>query len=140
MNWGYKIVVAFICFAAFIGYMVVRAFQENFDLVAEDYYAQEISYQDKLNKLSNAAEDDKTVMVRQVGGEIELTFPENAKGKIHFYHPSRKLFDKTYDINLSNEYVQLVKKSDLVPGSYRVNITWNSDKEEYYQQTKIYIQ
>ena len=33
MNWGNRIVVAFVCFAAFIGYMVVRAFQEDFDLV-----------------------------------------------------------------------------------------------------------
>lgn len=140
MNWGNKIVIAFICFAAFIGYMVVKAFQEDFDLVAEDYYAQEINYQQKLNKLSNAAEGNKEVIVKQVGEVIELTFPEQATGEIHFYHPSRKIFDRKYAIDLSKENVHSVMKSELVPGSYRVNITWNSDQKDFYQQSSIYIQ
>lgn len=140
MNWGHKIVIAFILFAAFIGYMVVRAFQEDFDLVSEDYYAQEINYQQKLNKLSNAAEAGKSVLVKQKGGEVLLTFPDKeASGSIHFYHPSRKIFDRTFEIALTNQ-IQKIKRSDLVAGSYRVNITWSTDNKEYYQQSTIYIQ
>ena len=140
MNWGNRIVLVFICFAAFIGYMVVRAFQEDFDLVAEDYYAQEINYQHKLNKLSNAAEDDIYVRVMQGDDKVSFTFPDEAKGNIHFYHPSRKLFDRMYTIDLSEDHVQSVSKSELIPGSYRVYISWNSNGQEYYQQTSIYIQ
>ena len=91
MNWGNKIVLSFILFATFIGYMVVKAFQEDFDLVAEDYYAQEINYQNKLNKLSNTADAGKEIKVKQIGGEILVTFPDqDVTGSIHFYHPSRK--------------------------------------------------
>lgn len=140
MNWGNRIVLAFICFAAFIGYMVVKAFQEDFDLVAEDYYAQEINYQDKLNKLSNTAEDGLKVIVKQKGEEVILEFPDQASGKIDFYHPSRKMFDRSFDIKLSDENTQRIAKSDLVPGSYRVNISWRSGEEDYYQQSSIYIQ
>ncbi|WP_436516612.1 FixH family protein [Ekhidna sp. To15] len=140
MNWGHKIVIAFVLFGAFIGYMVVRAFQEDFDLVAEDYYAQEINYQQKLNKLSNTAEAGKSVLVKQKGGEVILTFPdEAASGNIHFYHPSRKIFDRTFEISLIDQ-VQKIKRSELVAGSYRVNITWNTDNQEFYQQSSIYIQ
>ncbi|MEP1032251.1 FixH family protein [Ekhidna sp.] len=140
MNWGHKIVLAFILFAAFIGYMVVRAFQEDFDLVAEDYYAQEINYQQKLNKLSNTAEDGKSVVVKQKAGEILLTFPDEiATGNIHFYHPSRKIFDRTFEISLT-DYKQKIERSELVAGSYRVNITWRSNDTDYYQQSSIYIQ
>lgn len=140
MNWGNRIVVVFICFAAFIGYMVVRAFQEDFDLVAEDYYAQEIGYQSKLNKLSNASRDSVSVGIHQQKGDVYLEFPRLATGKIHFYHPSRKMFDRTFDIQLDKSNLQRIAKSDLVPGNYRVNISWNTDSKEYYQQTNIYIQ
>lgn len=140
MNWGNSIVLAFVLFAAFIGYMVVRAFQEDFDLVAEDYYAQEINYQQKLNQLSNAASDDKSVLVKQHGDEIRVTFPDAATGKIYFYHPSKKLFDRTFDIDLSATNEQVIAKSDLVPGNYRVNITWKSDAMDYHQKTTIYLQ
>lgn len=140
MNWGHKIVVAFILFAAFIGYMVVKAFQQDIDLVAEDYYAQEINYQQKLNKLSNTAEAGKSVAVKQKGGEVLLTFPDNeATGSIHFYHPSRKIFDRTFDISLTDR-LQKIDRSELVAGSYRVNITWKTGDEDYYQQSSIYIQ
>lgn len=140
MNWGHKIVIAFVLFGAFIGYMVVRAFQEDFDLVAEDYYAQEINYQQKLNKLSNAAEAGKSVLVKQKGREVILTFPDvEATGNIHFYHPSRKIFDRTFEISLEDQ-VQKINRSELVAGSYRVNITWKTNNEDFYQQSTIYIQ
>lgn len=140
MNWGHKIVLAFICFAAFIGYMVVKAFQQNIDLVADDYYAQEINYQQKLNKLANTAEAGKSVIVKQRGNKILLTFPDDeVSGSIHFYHPSRKIFDRTFDISLTNK-TQQIDRSELVAGSYRVNITWNSESQDFYQQSSIYIQ
>ena len=47
MNWGNRIILVFVCFIAFILSMVTRAFQQDFDLVAEDYYAQELNYQKK---------------------------------------------------------------------------------------------
>ncbi len=141
MNWGNKIVLAFILFATFIGYMVVKAFQEDFDLVAEDYYAQEINYQQKLNKLANAAESQKTVLVKQKGNVIVLTFPDGeTQGNIHFYHPSRKIFDREFDIKLSESNVQEIDRSELIAGSYRVNITWKTGEKDYFQQSSIYIQ
>lgn len=140
MNWGNRIVLAFICFAAFIGYMVVRAFQEDFDLVAEDYYAQEINYQQKLKQLFNSASLEEQVSVKQGVNEIQFTFPKTAEGEIYFYHPSRELFDKKFDIKTTSEGLQSISKEDLVPGNYRINISWTNDKKEYFQQSKIFIQ
>ena len=140
MNWGNKIVVAFVLFASFIGYMVFRAFQEDFDLVAEDYYAQEINYQQKLDKLSNAAINGKQILVEQTAELVRFQFPGQANGKIEFYHPSRKIFDRTFDIQLADDGSQLISKEELVPGNYRINITWSSNGEEYLQQKTFYIQ
>lgn len=140
MNWGNKIALAFLCFAAFIGYMVVKAFQEDFDLVAEDYYAQEINYQQKLEKLANTESSGKHVTIAQQQDRLVIHFPDKeATGTIHFYHPSRKQFDKLFDIALVKG-TQTVAKKDLIPGNYRVNINWQAGGKAFLQESKIFIQ
>ncbi|MEM6736616.1 MAG: FixH family protein [Bacteroidota bacterium] len=139
MNWGNSIAVAFVLFASFIGYMVVKAFQEDFDLVTEDYYAQEINYQNKLVKLANAESFGKVVVIKQETKKLLLTFPDHqAKGTIQFYHPSREIFDKTFQITLKNGS-QIIDKEDLVPGNYRININWKEGDTQFLQESKILI-
>ena len=142
MNWGKSIFLSFVLFAAFILFMVVRAFQEDFDLVAEDYYAQEINYQNKLEQKANLADLDEKILLKQVDQSVTLTFPpgQNPEGEIHFYHPSRKMFDKKIPISIGAENTQTIDRTHLIAGQYRVNITWKSEGEEYFQQEKIFIQ
>ena len=142
MHWGHKVTLAFVLFAAFILYMVVRAFQLDIDLVSDDYYAQEIKHQDKMQQMANFNALGDKVQVNQQGNEIVLTFPDQggATGQIQFYHPSRQLFDKFYEIDLDEKGQQIVDRKDLVPGRYRVNITWKSNGKDFYQQEKIYVQ
>ncbi|MEM6641881.1 MAG: FixH family protein [Bacteroidota bacterium] len=139
MNWGNKIALVFVCFASFIGYMVVRAFKEDFDLVAEDYYAREIQYESKLLKLANTQSKGKKVDISQTKDQVVLKFSNaTANGTIQFYHPSRKMFDKTYEIQLQNS-MQLIPKSALVSGHYRINVSWEVGDQEYLQESKIFI-
>ncbi|MEP5610795.1 MAG: FixH family protein [Cyclobacteriaceae bacterium] len=142
MNWGNRIVLVFVLFAAFILYMVVQAFNQNYDLVAEDYYAQEINYQQKLDQKTNLEKLEKRVSVSMEKKSIILSFPMDQKpiGEIYFYHPSRKLFDQRVAISMDSENRQIVDRAGLTPGNYRVNITWESEGKEYFQQEKIYIQ
>ena len=142
MNWGNRIVLVFVLFAAFILYMVVQAFNQNYDLVAEDYYAQEINYQQKLDQKTNLEKLEKRVSVSMEKQSVVLSFPSDQKptGEIYFYHPSQKLFDQKIAISMDSQNRQFVDRSDLIAGNYRVNITWKSDGKEYFQQEKIYLQ
>jgi hypothetical protein len=142
MNWGHKIALSFILFAAFIMYMVVRAFQEDIDLVSEDYYAQEIKHEDKMRQIANFNELETQVELKQLADQISFTFPKQseASGQIHFYHTSRKIFDKSYAIGLDENFQQRISKSDLAQGSYRVKITWLADGKEYFQQHQLFVQ
>lgn len=142
MNWGNRIVVAFVLFAAFILYMVVRAFQQDFDLVADDYYAQEINYQQKLVQKANLENLVTKVLLVQGKESITMTFPEGHEpnGEVHFYHPSTELFDQKVPINTDAANQQEFGKDSLITGSYRINITWESDGKEYFQQEQVFIQ
>jgi hypothetical protein len=142
MNWGNSIVIVFVLFATFILYMVVRAFQEDFDLVTEDYYAQELNYQDKLEQKSNWEQLVTKVKVSLADDQIKLTFPEDhtPSGEIQFYHPSHKALDRTFTIQTNQVNAQIMSQEELIKGQYRINITWKSEGVEYFQQEKIYIQ
>ena len=142
MNWGHKITLSFIAFAAFIIYMVVGAFRQNVDLVTDDYYAQEIAYEAKMIKKANFNKlESKPKVVANKGG-ISLDFFENKveNGSVYFYHPSREIFDQTIDLKLDDKGRQNIPRGNLVAGLYRINLQWTSDGKEYFHQETIFIQ
>ena len=51
---GHAITIVFISFTVYILSFVYRSFTNEVDLVAEDYYAQEIAYQDRIDHIANA--------------------------------------------------------------------------------------
>lgn len=56
MNWGKSIMWVFIAFASGMMYLVYRATQTQFDLVEDDYYEQELAFQDQINQTQRAVE------------------------------------------------------------------------------------
>jgi hypothetical protein len=56
MSWGTKIAFLYLSFATMIGVMVYKSVTQSVDLVAPNYYEQELKYQDKIdgiNKIRN---------------------------------------------------------------------------------------
>ena len=94
-NWGHGIVVAFVLFCTFVVSIVVRAFQEDFDLVSETYYQDEIAYQDRIDSKANLKASGQELAINQNDSQVVMTFPEEfsaANGTVKFYYPSRALF------------------------------------------------
>ena len=54
MSWGWKIVVLYGLFVMMTLSMVFYFMGHDVDLVAKDYYRQEIEYQDQIDKIENA--------------------------------------------------------------------------------------
>ncbi|MBK7086384.1 MAG: FixH family protein [Flavobacteriales bacterium] len=49
MNWGKGLAIAMIAFAGMLAYFLVLAAQNPEPLIAEDYYEQELKYQDRID-------------------------------------------------------------------------------------------
>jgi hypothetical protein len=64
MNWGNKLVVVFIAFALFMGYMVYRALSTKYDLVSKDYYKDELRYQERIDGVKNAVALDSVTIAK----------------------------------------------------------------------------
>jgi hypothetical protein len=53
INWGTSIFIAFVCFISFIMYFVITMSTDSaykHDLVIEDYYGQELQFQNDIDK------------------------------------------------------------------------------------------
>jgi hypothetical protein len=143
MSWGTKIAVLYIGFVAMIVLLIARTTRENVDLVTEDYYQQELQYQDRIDQRTAATASGMQPEVTITGSHIEITFPGNTAGKsctgtIQFYRPSDAAKDFTVPVATDSNRVQLVDLSLLEQGLYQLKFAWTSD-QQYYSETQLYV-
>ena len=143
MNWGYRIVLVFVLFITFIVSMVVYISTKGADLVAEDYYMQEVNYQDIIDAKSNSVALKEQVKIQQDAQQVVVYFPksvgDNIEGTIHFYHPQHTEKDAVENIRLSSQKVQSINKSKLVKGNYTVKLYWKEGNKSYYIEKSCYV-
>jgi hypothetical protein len=97
MSWGYRITFLYLGFVGIIITLVTISSQNKEELVAKDYYAQELLYQNKLNAINNEKQLDKSITHEVTDASIILTSPfEKSKGTIQFFCPSDSKNDKSY--------------------------------------------
>ena len=101
INWGTGIVIAFVAFISFIMYFIITMSTDakyDFDLVTEDYYGQELEFQEDLNKEEHSKTLKTNITWKKTEDGINLVFPKdidfkNIEGKVFLYRPSNKQFD-----------------------------------------------
>lgn len=144
MNWGWKIVLAFSLFGVFIGYLVFRSFQTNIDLVADDYYQQELAYQQRIDQLANSRSLAQPLTFAQRGQQLVVQFPGNltdaVTGEIQLFRPSDARDDRLFMIALDSQQQQVIATDRLVKGHYKIRVNWTSGDEAYYTEEAIFIQ
>ena len=140
MNWGKKIAIFYTVFAVSMLSAVIFASMQSFHLVSEDYYAEEIAYEKRIQEIKNVQELDGQVEVQQISeSEFSFRFPPSAQkaiGVIQFYRPSDAELDQTFPIKLADGK-QLISVDELVGGNWQVQIRWAMDGKAYYQELDL---
>ena len=141
MNWGWKIVVLYSAFVIMTLAMVIYFMGHKVDLVAEDYYKQEIEYQNQMDKISNANSLKEPIGFEYFRSDrtIKLSFPQvhieqKLKGKIHFYRPANADEDKEYELQPDSSGEQIISVGSLNRGLWKIKIAWNSGGKEYFDE------
>ena len=143
-NWGTGIVLAFIGFIAFIMYFIVSMNIDDkydHDLVSEDYYADELHYQNDINKLKNSKDLESNISYQKNNDGLLIKFPKNIdykqiKGKVFLYRPSNKQLDFEAAISLSNPYL-LIPDKRLVDGRWNIKVDWQYKGKSYLFKESI---
>ena len=138
MNWGHKITIGFTVFVIFIIGMVTISMQTDYFLVEQNYYEEEIAFQDKINSQKNGNEWNATISIQELGEFIEISF-ENAEllqsGNITFFRPSNADLDFSFPITESLKY----PTAQMLPGKWIVHLKWQFEDKQYVRQQTLFI-
>ena len=144
MGWGYRIAILTMGFVCFMTFLVVSAVRQDFDLVAEDYYSKEIAFQSQIEKQKNQLLFKDSLSCIVSDSMIIIKFPhelngKKIEGKIYFFRPSDARKDLVKIVAPSAQGLQLIEKSLLSKGMYRVQFDYASEGKEYYCEKTIMI-
>jgi nitrogen fixation protein FixH len=143
MNFGHKIIIAFILFISLIGFLAYRSIQEKIDLVAENYYEQEINFQNKIDEAINFKAISDNVIINENSENLSITFinelkNKTIKGELEFYNPSDKSKDLRFPFEYNGNKV-IVNKKLLAKGRYQMKLEFSFDGEHFFTEKNIMV-
>lgn len=144
INWGVGVVIAFVAFITFILSFVYLMFTDEkyeYDLVVEEYYKQEVGFQEELNAERDANALAQNVVITSSRDGVLVRFPVEEgtlkiDGLISFYRPSSKGLDFTREI-LIEDREMFIPREFLVQGRWDISVRWSYDGEDYITREKI---
>lgn len=142
-NWGYKIAAFYITFVIGMMYLVIRASQQEVDLVTPDYYAQELKYQDRIDELNRAASLSTTIQCSIEHDVITVVFPPEFTGKkitgqALVYCASNKSNDINSNISVTDGQLK-ISVPEKNSGIHEVQVSWEAEGLKYYSAKTIFI-
>ncbi len=145
INWGTGIAIAMISFMLFILSFVYKTFTNSkYDhhLVTENYYKDEINYQQEIDAVTKANALSSKIQLKTTETGVEITFPtelkeKNIVGKVKFIRSADDKLDFSVPISLENGNM-FISDAKLVKGIYIVNISWKMDDKAYLFKDNFY--
>jgi hypothetical protein len=140
MSWGKGIVIAFIAFGLFIGALVTVCVRQDISLVSKNYYAEELMYQEQIDRLNNAAAltERPSMVIR--AGKLEVWFEgfeRLEEGELVLTRPSDPRYDAKFTVNAGSDAVRVFDLSTYPNGLYNTALRWKMDGKEFLFQESI---
>lgn len=145
MNWGNKILIVFILFGSMISYMVYRCMKTPVNLVSEQYYKDELAYQNVIDGTRMANTLSSAVKLSHVDGAIRISLPaemngRTVKGTIIFYCPSNSGLDRSLPLRMDEKGQQEIVPGAVPNGHFVVKLSWESSGVQYFNEQPFVIQ
>ncbi|RMZ60596.1 nitrogen fixation protein FixH [Chryseobacterium nematophagum] len=137
-SWGHGVVIALFAFIIFILSMLFLFpnGQKNSEMVTDNYYEEELQYQDVIDAKKRADNLLEKPIYSQDSNGIRITFPKdynNSNTTVKFV--LNRTDDQNLDIKRSEQLDS--KQSFLIPakvlklGNYTLRLNWTKDKTDY---------
>ncbi|MBK7148695.1 MAG: FixH family protein [Bacteroidetes bacterium] len=143
LNWGWRIAGVYLSFVVFIIYMVYRSVNMKTELVTADYYAEELNYQEHINKLNLTQKLSEQLAITVQDEKLTLSFPKEVAGQsikadIYFYCPSNSKNDYRTSCRTAAGICE-VNTTEVKKGGYKVKVNWSAAGADYYNENFINI-
>lgn len=146
MNWGHKIIIAFVAFIAIMGTLVTVAMKQDFYLVEKEYYKEELAYQDVIDNMNNFNDLDvkPEIEFNEIQKTLTLNFSQENKpidGLVHFYRVDNPNLDRKITLaENGSETSYIFDLKEMTKGQYLLKLKWKDSSMEYYTEKPVFIQ
>lgn len=143
--WPIAIIAFFILFATFLATFVVWALGQKQDLVTENYYENEVRYQEQLDRLNRTqAQAGQTAVTFDAARNcIVISLPvaqaQGASGRIHLYRPSNAKLDLEVPLAINAGGMQTLDAKAMAAGLWKVRIEWIVNGQEYFFDQAVVV-
>ena len=142
--WGYGIAAVYTTFALATLSFVAFTMTQKVDLVSKDYYAQEVAYEQQINRVRQTKDlaQPITCELSADGKFIKLQFPPQMAalhGSIILYRPSESALDVKWELALDAAGTQNIPTAKLAQGVWRVKVTWSFAGRDYYNEFTLKV-
>lgn len=137
-SWGHGVVIALFAFIVFILSMLFLFpnGQKNSEMVTDNYYEEELQYQDVIDAKKRADNLQEKPTYSQDTSGIKIVFPkgyDNSNTTVKFV--LNRTDDQNLDIKKSEQLNAdqsiLIPAKVLKTGNYTLRLTWTKDKTDY---------
>jgi hypothetical protein len=145
LNWGWRIVILYVAFVVFMLAMVIKTTTVKDVLVTPDYYAKELQYQQRLDRLKNSHALEQQPAWQVSKDVVVILFPDKqaaqqVKAEILFYNTAEAKKDIKINCLPDSTGLCLVDAKQLQHGAYKLHIDWSAGGVDYYNEGIINIQ
>lgn len=142
--WPLGIIAVYGTFATLMIGFVIWSASHQIDLVAPDYYAQEIAYQQEIDALERSLPYVDQIQWNRPDGQLEIAVADPLRqsmtnGLLRFYRPSDSSLDHDIEITLAGNGRFRVDTSTWLKGFWRARIEWQQDDEPYAVETSLFL-
>ena len=141
MNIGKWIFLSFVFFAMFIGTLVTICVRQDIGLVSQDYYSEELVYEQQIQRLNNTAALTAMPEIQVVGRTLHVDFNqgEGVEGAaLKLFCPSNEKLDRNFPMP-SVLSTQVISLDVAQKGMYRARLQWKMHEKEFYWEKVIFI-
>ena len=145
-RWPVTIAVIYIVFVITLVVFVIYTRYQTVDLVTNDYYQQELIYQQQIDRIirteslsspvSWTHDEQQKLLNLRFSPELEV---ERIQGRLLFFRPSDARQDKLIAISLSSDGNQTISTERLSPGYWKIKIFWQLGENEYYKEGVLIV-
>lgn len=140
MNWGRGLTIAMICFMSFISILIIILMSNKVDLVSEDYYQQEIAYDDEIVARNNWINNYDNVVISENENHLLVVLPK-MEGVTNFEMELNRPNDNKDDLrfHIAGTSTYLIDRNKLKKGVYTYRIYGKSGVKKFLSSGKYYV-
>jgi nitrogen fixation protein FixH len=113
------------------------------ELVAPDYYEQELRFQTRMDSTQRAQQLGQAAVAYDPHARaISILLPgqeSTRAGTIQLYRPSAAGLDRRLPLNLDRAGRQVIGAADLRSGLWKVRVSWRADDRDYFVDEPVVV-